>query len=182
MHLSQGNTELANRQAEQAIRANRKSPAAWALRGDILARQGELDKAMASYHRALSLQQHYPHVQLALAEIYQRNGRAQRVLSTLDSLVSQLPPDEIPQHVFYLQGLALKEVQRYDDAVAALSAAIRQHGPGVELLYHLSEAQLLSGDVTNARLAVRAALAHAPAHQPSHRLQDRISQQGHSLR
>ena len=182
MHLSEGRTSWAARRAAEAIQANRESPAAWALRGDVLAREGELAAAMASYHRALSLQPQYPHVQLALAEIYQHQKRPQRVLSTLDSLVQQLPPEEIPRPVFYLQGLALKDMNRYGDAINTLSTAIRKYGPDAELLFRLSECQLLAGDVANARLAVRAALAHAPSHLPSQQLQARIGREGFELR
>ena len=181
MHLSQGNTGLAHWQAKQAIRSHRETPAAWALQGDVLSRQGRLDEAMVSYHRALSLQKNYPHVQLVLADIYRQRRRPRRVLSTLDSLVSELPPGDVPQQVLYLQGLAFKELQRYDDAVTALSAAVQQAEPNVELLYHLGEAELLSGDVTNARLAVQAALARVPNHEPSRKLRDNISRHQQNL-
>ena len=168
---------MAQRQAQQAIQANRHSPEAWALRGDVLGRQSRVDEAMVSYHRALSLQEHYPHVQLALAEIYRQRRRPRRVLSTLDSLTSRLTPGEVPPRVLYLQGLAMLELQRYDDAVTVFSTAVRQDEPNGELLYHLGEAQLLAGDVTNARLAVQAALARVPDHQPSRELHDRIGRQ-----
>ena len=175
MHLSYGNTGLAQRQSKRAILGNRDSPAAWALRGDVLRRQGKLGEAMVSYHRALSFQEHYPHVQTALAEIYQQRRRPRRVLSTLDSLVASQAKGKIPQRVLYLQGLAFKELQRYDDSIASLAAAAERGEPHVDLLYHLSEAKLLSGDAANARLVLQAALARAPDHGPSRELEARIS-------
>lgn len=172
MHLEQGDLDLAAAQADRAIAANRHLAAAWALRGDVFQRQGDDAQSLASYHRALgySSPSHYPRVQLAIAESYRKQGRHGRALATLRRLADGYPVDEVPAQVRFLEGLAQKELGRYDGAIASLTAAIRKSSASPEYLFHLAETHLLMGDTVNARIAIGAALAADPAHQPSHQL------------
>ena len=177
MYLAQGDAERAWEQAVQAIQSNRQLPCAWALRGDVRRHQGKLQEALTDYHRSLSFEGHCPHVQLALASIYREQNRPRRALSTLDSLASHYPPDEMPQDLLLEQGLALKALGRHEKAVSLLAQAAQRGEPSAELLFHLAEAQLLSGDTANARLALVAALAQEPTHGPSNELQGQIDEQ-----
>ncbi|MDA1050630.1 MAG: tetratricopeptide repeat protein [Planctomycetota bacterium] len=181
MYLAQGDAERAWQQAERAIQSNRQLPCAWALRGDVRRHQGKLQEALAEYHRSLSFEGHCPHVQLALASIYREQNRPRRALSTLDSLAEHYPPDEMPQDLLLEQGLALKALGRHENAASLLAQATQLGEPSTELLFHLAEAQLLSGDTTNARLALIAALAQEPNHGPSNRLQGQIDEQQRRL-
>jgi Tfp pilus assembly protein PilF len=173
-YLERGDLERAWEQAEDAIRAHRQSASAWALRGDVLRRRGQANEAMVSYHRALGYQPVYPHVQLAVAELYAEQNRPRRSLATLESLDGQCGPSHTPAEVLLLKGLAFKALGRYDDAVDVLTLASQRGEPSVELLYHLSESHWLVGDIASAGLAVNAALARAPDHGPSCELRDRI--------
>lgn len=177
MYLAENQIEKAWQQAEAAIESQRKLASAWALRGDILRKQGRLQEAVANYHRALSEQPQYPQVQLAAAGVYRELNRPRRALATLEVLATQYPPSEVPQEVLLQQGLALKAMDRYDDAVMMLSAASRRGEPTLDILYHLSEAQLAAGDTANARLAARQALDLAPHNEQIHQLDRRISEQ-----
>lgn len=174
MYLAQGDLQRAARQAELATRANRQLASAWALRGDVLSRTGHTDESLASYHRALSYRQHYPRVQLAIAEIYGQQGRHARALATLRSLADGYPGGEVPQEVVVRQGIVLKKLGRYDAAVETLAEAGADGGATRDQLYHLAEAQLLAGDPTNARLTARSALARAPDHGPTRELCQRL--------
>jgi tetratricopeptide (TPR) repeat protein len=164
MYLAQGQLGRAAQQAEQAIAANRQLAKGWALRGDVLRAQGELTDALASYHRALSLQEHYPEVQFAVAEIYCQDRRPQRALATLQSLGDFYPPGAVPSNVLYRQGLVLRQLGRYQDAAQALAAATEKGEPSAEMLYELAQTHLLAGDPANANLAATAALARYPNH------------------
>lgn len=177
MYLAQGDAERAWQQAELAIQSNRHLACAWALRGDVRRHEGKLQEALAEYHRSLSFEGHCPHVQLALAAIYREQNRPRRALSTLDALAEHYPPDEMPQEILLEQGLALKALGRHENAATLLAQATRRGEPSTELLFHLAEAQLLSGDTTNARLALIAALAQEPTHVASNQLKGQIDEQ-----
>ena len=173
MYLAQGQTDQAWEQVEAAIESQRKLASAWALRGDILRKQRRLEEAVVNYHRALSSQPQYGHVQLAVAAVYREMNRPRRALATLEVLATQYPPSEVPQEVLLQQGLALKAMDRYDDAVMMLATAAQQGEPTLEVLYHLGEARLAAGDTAKARLA----LILAPHNEQVHELDRRINEQ-----
>jgi len=170
MYLQKGDPQRASEQAERAIAANRELASAWALRGDVLQRQGDYEGGLASYHRALSFVEHYPRVQLAIAECYRRQGRHSRVLGTLQSLADGYPTGDVPAEVQFQEGLAQKELGRYEAAIGSFTDAARKSAPSPELLQQLAETYLLMNDPANARIAVKAALALEPAHRPSQQL------------
>jgi tetratricopeptide (TPR) repeat protein len=162
MYLERGQLDRAADRAETATQKSPQLAAAWALRGDVLRAQGHSAESLASFHRAMSLQSHYPHVQLAVADIYRSAGRPARALATLRTLADEYPPCEIPQQVLLLQGLALKELHRYEASAKLLADAARQGEPSSQLLLHLAETQWMAGDPVNARLTVQAALGQPP--------------------
>jgi tetratricopeptide (TPR) repeat protein len=170
MYLSLGQLDRSKAFADKAINANRHLAGAWALRGDIERAQGRASEALASYHRTLSLQPHYPDVQFALAEMYAQQSRPQRALATLQSLADDFPPGQIPSNVLYREGLVLRQLGRYQDAAKALAMASEKGEPSAEALNELARTQLLAGDPASAGLANAAALARDPNHVPSQQL------------
>lgn len=172
MQLARGEHEAARQSAERAIAADRQRAAAWALLGDTQRVALELDRALASYHRALSLEEFQPHVQMAVAEIYHQQNKPQRALATLSALADRYGPGQVPTHVLVKQGVTLKQLSRYDDAAETLSTAIAQSGnqPDIQVLYELADAQVRAGEQANAVLTLRAALQQAPQHSPSQQL------------
>lgn len=161
MYLATGDLPRAAEQADAAIRANRQLAAAWALRGDVLRGTGKDNEALASYHRAISYQAHYPRAQLATADIYSRQKRYARALATLRTLADGYPSGETPQQVFVMQGLALRGLGRYEAAAEALALAAKQGPPTTEILACLAETQWLAGDAANARLTLQSALSQS---------------------
>lgn len=177
MQLARGAAERARQCAERAVAADRNSAAAWALLGDTQRSAHEDEDALASYHRALSLQEFFPHVQLASAEIYASQGKPQRALATLTSLEDGYGPGKAPPEVLLAQGLALKRLGRFDDAARTLTTAIALGATQPDNFYELADAQLHGGDLVNARLAVEAALEQAPQHGRSLQLREALNAQ-----
>ena len=175
MYLARGQFHSAGAQAERAIQRKRQSAGAWKLRGDVLRRQGDWEEAMLSYHRALSIEPHQPEAQLALSELYLQQQRPRRALSTLESLASHSTTGEIPQQVLLMQGVALKQLERYQDAAGVLAQAAEQHLTG-EVLFQLAEAQWLAGDAASAQVAVQGALQRLPQDQRAEALLAAIRQ------
>ncbi len=176
MHLAQGQMELAKQRAEEAIALQPQLAPAWALRGDALQAMGESRLALASYHRALSYQPLFPQVQVRIAEVYLAQGRPQRALSTLDALAAQLPDGQASSQLWFTRGLALKRMERYNDAIESLLAARVRSAESVDLLYELGDAMLLAGDIAGARSVLKDAQTFDAQHPASHQLAAQFSQ------
>jgi tetratricopeptide (TPR) repeat protein len=146
MYLAQGDLQQSSTQAQRVIDSGRESAAAHRLHGDVLQRQGKWREALAAYHRALSIQPHYPEVQLAAAQVYQRMGRPQRAWSTLQSLVESYPSGEEPAELLYGCGLALASLGRHPQAVNYFTQAEARGLASAELQYRLAESHRLAGN------------------------------------
>ena len=174
MNLAMGRVAEALRRADQAIDLSPQSATAWALRGRANAAAGQLELALVDYQRALGIQHDNAKVLLETAELYRRLDRPQRALSTLECLVDTYPAGEEPPQVLYLQGLALVALNRYPDAVESYQAAAERPNPTPELLFRLSEAQMLAGRTTDAQRTLERALAQDPNYAPSRALAQRL--------
>jgi tetratricopeptide (TPR) repeat protein len=164
MYLGVGDLTRAADQADRAIAASPELAIAWALRGDVLERQGQLTAALASYHRALAYQTPFPTVQLAIAEIYRQEHRPERSLATLQALASSFPAGQAPPDLLVRQSLALQALGRHHEAARTLAQAAGRANPSADLLCALARAQWLAGETTAARQSLAAALAREPDH------------------
>ncbi len=180
MRLAMGQLAPARAAAETAVNLNPRSPAAWAVRGRVTRDAGDLQRALADFHRALGYAPYDRRVLLEVAELHRRMNQPQRALETLQSLADTYnTPAEEPQQVLYLTGLAYVALNRYDDGVESLAAAARER-PTPEILYRLAEAQWLAGNPARAAITAEQALAIDPQHQPSRELLHRIELAGRS--
>jgi tetratricopeptide (TPR) repeat protein len=170
MHLAMGNEAGALRQAEAAIARRENLASAWALRGEVSHRRGELSEALACYHRALRYEPVYPPIQIAVAAIHHEQGRPERSLAVLDAAVDQFSPAPAPAELLAHHGLALKAMGRYEEAIESLTAAAESRGDS-DIHFHLAEARWLSGDVAGASLAVRRVLDSDPYHSAAQQLE-----------
>ena len=177
MHLARNELDAAAHRAEQAIQTQRQLAPAWVLKGDVQRQRGQFAEALASFHRALAYQEHYPRAQMALADVYRQQSLPQRALATLDSLADHYAPADVPAGVRLQQGLAQKALGRYDDAAESLLAATRTGLATPDVLVHLGEAQMLAGDLSNARLTLAQALQQAPQHAAALQLAARVEGQ-----
>ncbi len=175
MYLARGELSRAAGQADRAIRASRQLASAWALRGKVLKAQGSRTEALASFHRALTIQQQYPEVQLELAETYHEQGRPQLALATLQALADGFPPEQIPVDVLIQQGFALRQLGRYADAAESLAKAAQRGSASADLLYELGLTQLSAGDPGAARQSIAASLEHDPNHAAALALRDQLA-------
>ena len=175
MSLARGETHRAGNLAAQAIGTGQPLAAAYRLEGDVLRQEGHWREALASYHRALSLQEAYPEVQMAVAEVYYQHGRYQRCLATLQSLSSSYASGQQPPDLLYLEGLACKSLGRHNLAALRLAGAERQGLQTPTLLYHLAESYYLAGNPIEAQQFVQQALQLQPNHAQAQQLASRIA-------
>ncbi len=111
---------------------------------------------------------------MRLAETYRQLGVPSRALATLQGLIDSYPPGEEPQRLFYLQGLALIALDRYNDAVESLALA-NQRGPHTaELLFRIGRAHWMAGRPAEAQASLQQALALEPAHRDSLAMVERM--------
>jgi tetratricopeptide (TPR) repeat protein len=116
MYLEVGRIEAADEHSLWALQLNRDSEDVWALRGDCLRAAGNDTKALAAYHRALALRPDFQEVQLEAAEIYQAQGRFDRVLATLDRLQDGVGIEATEPRADMLQGIAMRQLGRHEQA------------------------------------------------------------------
>jgi tetratricopeptide (TPR) repeat protein len=174
MYLQRGELIQATDLADRVLRSGRETAAAYRLRGDVLDRQGHWREALASYHRAISMENPYPEVQIAIARLYYQHGQPQRALSTLQGLAAAYPRGEEPPEVLFWQGLAYRGLGRYENAVKHLAMAEARDPQSAQLLYHLAEARFLAGDMAAALRTVERAVEIDPGHKAAQRLKTSI--------
>ena len=174
MYLALGKLANAQGKADDALRIDPSHAGGWALRARIGVADGRPEDAQADFHRALGYAPERPQLLSELADLYIQAGEPQRALSTLQQLVDTYAPNEVPQQVYYAQGLALASLGRFDDAADSQRAAARSGPADAEILYRLAEAEMLAHRPRAARWAAHDALAIEPRHEPSQRLLERI--------
>jgi tetratricopeptide (TPR) repeat protein len=174
MNFALGNLDSARKMADQALDLTPNDARAWALRGRLEETAGQYDQALADFDRSLEFCHDDRQLLLETAELYRRLNRPQRALSTLTNLCETYGPNEEPQEVLYLKGLAFEALNRYTDAAEAFAVAL-DHGPASpELFYRLGESQLAVGRQQDADHALQQALSIDPNHAPSRTLREQI--------
>jgi predicted Zn-dependent protease len=177
MHLEQGELSLAIEQANLALRDQRTHAGAWALKGDVLRQQRQLQEALDCYHRSLIYHSDAPQVQIALAEIYHQLGRPQRALATLNNLADHHSPEQIPPRAWLLKGQALADLGEDMEAKRCLRLATQYAGESQSgLLLELASAQYSCGDLAEARLCLGRVLRQEPSNPSALQLQSQLDQ------
>jgi tetratricopeptide (TPR) repeat protein len=170
MSLASGANEAALKYAERAIRSDPKLASAWALRGRCFQQSKQPDRALADLQHALDIAPDKSDVLLDVAVLYRQRGQASRSLTAVHHLLDTYPSAEEPQDVLMLQGLALLDLGRPQQAAEALAAAARKGPANADLLYHLAQAYSVAGHVDQATTTAQQALAQDASHQPSRQL------------
>ena len=174
MLMDVGDHRGAYKRASEVLDIDPKLPGAWRLRGRAAAALGDASQALADHHRALGLLPNDRDTMIEIAELYRKRGQPQRALVALQGLMDTYTPGEEPSQLFYLKGLALAVLERYDDAIDEYTAANRGQSPSAEVYARIAEAELLSGRPQLANAAVDAALELEPSHVLARRLQGEI--------
>ncbi len=170
MYLARGDLQQANRMAAVVVDSGVELASAHRLRGDVLSRQDKWREALAAYQRALSIRPNYPEVQMAVAQVYQLNGRPQRALATLQSLAEAYPPGEEPADLLYWHAMAFASLGRQPQAVRQFVMAYERGMRTADLQFRLAESHYLAGDRAAARAALERAMQLDPHHPQAARL------------
>jgi tetratricopeptide (TPR) repeat protein len=174
MHLASGLLDRAWEDADRALDLDQKLARAWAVRGGVFRRAGQLPEALAADLRALGHAPKDRDILLETAEVYRQLNQPDRALQTLQGLAETYSPGEEPSQVEHLMGLAYFAQGRYDEAVECFSTAVARGQPTAEMFCRLGEAQLAAGRSTEDGAAARQALTLHAQHQPSLDLLERI--------
>ncbi len=170
MSLAAGAREDALAHAERAIRNDPNLSEAWALRGRCFQRMNQPDRALADLQHALEFSPNNADVLLDVATIYRERGQAERSLTTLHHLLDTYSPGIEPQNVLTLEGLALLDLGRPQQACEPLAAAMHRGPPSPDGLYYLAQAYSAAGQMEQAITTAQQALALNATHEPSRQL------------
>lgn len=170
MSLASGATADAFAHAEQAIRCDSRLASAWALRGRCFLQMHQPDKALLDLQHALDFGPDNADVLYDVAAIYRQRGLSARSLTTVHHLLDTYSPGEEPPNALTLEGLALLDLGRPQQAAEALATAARRGPPDAELLYHLAQAYSASGQFAQAATTAQEAIALNGSHDPTRQL------------
>ena len=174
MYLAAGRMQQAAGTAQLVLDLDPKSAAAWAIHGGVMKAAGQPQQALAAYLHALGIEPRDRNILFEVAELYRQLNQPDRALQTLQALADTYTPGEEPQNVLYLTGAAYLALNRYDEAVESMFAAVQRGQPNSDLLCHLAEAEFLAGHSREAAAVAGQALALQPQHRPSLDLLKRI--------
>lgn len=162
MYLEVGRLEEAIRQCNLAMQVERSSAEVWALSGDCLRAKGQDDEALAAYHRALAIQPDLPAVQLKAAEIYQSQGRFDRLVATLDRLEEGVGSEHTPARADMLRGYAMQQLGRPDEAKRCFELAAGKDPRDATPHLQLASLLLDGGHIDQARESISHAVRLDP--------------------
>ncbi|TWU57414.1 tetratricopeptide repeat protein [Rubripirellula reticaptiva] len=151
MYLDVGRAADADANSLLALQSKRDSPEAWRLRGDCLHAAGKNEEALAAYHRALALQPDYSEVQIKAAEIYLTDKRYDRLLATLDRLQDGVGIEAAPAKVDMLQGIAMRQLGRSDEALRCFVRASAKNPDDAAPHLEIAALALEGGEIEVAR-------------------------------
>lgn len=174
LYLGLDELDRAKQSAEQALQLNPRSVSALLVQARVKRKQNHGREALADFHRALNLDPENRDVLWEIADTYRQIGEPQRELANLQALADTFTPGEEPQRVLHQQGLALSALGRHAEAVSVLTLARERGAASPELLFHLAEAQLRTGQTLEARQALAQALSLEPNHASSRTLLERL--------
>jgi len=178
-----GHTAAGLADLEAALDIEPHCIAARFLRARHFQRFGHWELALADFHQVLALAPTHPeallekarvHWQLAQSTSHTGRDQLQCALATLQTLLSESPPDQHSPDALLLTGRVYGGLARYDDAAQALAAAVRRAGPNAEILYYLADSQYHCGRCDEALATVQQSLTLAPASPAAQALVARI--------
>ncbi|MEM6362924.1 MAG: tetratricopeptide repeat protein [Planctomycetota bacterium] len=156
MYLEVGRVAEAEQQCKQALAVDRSWAPLWTLQGDCLLANQKYTHALSAYHQALSIQPDQSHAKLKIAEIYFYQQRFDRLLATLDqwdddsaATTTELPTP--PGRADLLRGIAMRELERFDEAAEYFEIAARKNPADVAPRLQMASLALSRGHIESAR-------------------------------
>ena len=165
LYLQAGQWLPAKRAADLALEKNHRFAPAWALQAKTSRAKGNLDQALSEFQRSAGIDSQNVEVQMAIVEIYQEMKQPLRALSAVEQLLSQFPPDQQPEPALVAKGVALMELKQLSPAIELLQTASQRDDATSEVYLRLGQAQLLAGQVSQARLTLSQAKIAFPQQQ-----------------
>ena len=156
--------QQARRWATEAINLDPSAADAWRLSGSIYREEGNPQRALADYQRALGYRPEDPELLEAVADVYMALGRPGRALMHLQNLSETYVSGEVPTEVMARKADALTALGRYREAASYYRAICQQIEPSAEGYYRLAQAELRAGEVGEARIATEMAIQVNPGH------------------
>lgn len=162
IYLENGQWILAEQFAKQALSTNRQLADAWVLQADVEYAKGNLSDALLDFQRALSLNPDNPNVQMKVAEIHRLSGRNLRAYSTIEQMLSQLPPDQQPEQALLLASRILVDMQQPAQAIEKLRIVTSRSNACAECYLVMASAQKVLGRTLDAQATLVAAAEKFP--------------------
>jgi Flp pilus assembly protein TadD len=106
-------------------------------------------------------------------------NRPQRALASLQRLATEVPEEDHPPQLAYLQGIAMQAMGRHEDAIAMFTIARQRHGDRPEILLKLAEAQWQVGRLHDARGSIELVAALRPDDPQARALLSEMAAQDH---
>src|SRR6185295_1723741 len=163
--------------AEQAMRLDPTLAGAWALRGRCFEKMNLPDRALSDLERAVELAPDRSDLLLEVATMYRRRGQNTRCLTAIYHLLDTYPSGEEPQSVLVMQGQALMDLGRPQQATDAFLAAIQHGPPSADVSFLLAQSYSAAGRATEASATAQQALAINGSHEPSRQLLAQLAAQ-----
>ncbi len=157
LYLLKKRPDQAGEYAAAALQINRQNPCAWMLQGRCEEQRGDLDAALASYHRAAGLEQVDPQVHIHLAETYRKLERPLQALNALELYSESFPADQVSLQAVMLTADTLLDLKQHQRAHEQLLMACQRPDANAATWLALSRAQSLSGTPTAALATARQA-------------------------
>jgi tetratricopeptide (TPR) repeat protein len=177
MHIDAGRVVEAIQQADLALSIDWQHAGAWELKGRALERAGKNREAMEAYHRALMSQPNNALVQLALAALYQREGKPQRALATLERLSDSQNNQYCCASAYLIKGAALASLGQTEESRACLvEAGQLTDAQDPHSFIQLAQLQAQNGDLADARSCLGRALNLQPDNPAALQLQSELDQ------
>jgi tetratricopeptide (TPR) repeat protein len=162
--LQKGRAEGAREPLGEARRALGGRPALELLAAHIALRLGEIDAAEAALRSALALAPREPRARLLAIDIALERSRAVDALDALDTLDAELSsgPAALRAGLSNRRGVALEQLGRGDDALAAYEAAVALDASFAQGHVNLGRLVRARGELARAEAAFGSALLASP--------------------
>ena len=154
MYLDAGQWLPARQQAQVAIEANHQYAPAWALRGKTEKAKGNYEQALADFQKALGYAPGTTAIQLQIVDTYQKMGQPLLALSAVEQVLNRLSVDQQPEEALIAKSVALMDLKQLRPAIDLLETASLREKASSEIFVRLSQAQLLAGQTSKARMTL----------------------------
>lgn len=154
MYLDVGQWIPARQLAQVAIESNHRFAPAWALRGKTEKAKGNYDQALADFQKGLGYAPNTTAIQLQIVDTYQKMGQPMSALSAVEQILMKYSADQQPESAIIAKSVALMNMNQLSPAIDLLESASLREKASSEVFVRLSQAQLLAGQTSQARLTL----------------------------